>query len=380
MATTSPTKRTSALRKPRKVLSSLADKALQGFVNGVALLTDGSLTPVGATPSVLAYRKDKLAVHFYPRQERDSADIGTENLEFGAQPIRTPVLIIPPLMVQPYIYDLRPGHSMVEYFTQHGANVYLVDFGIPDERDIHVTLDTYVADWIDAAVQAALGHSGQKQIHLFGYCMGGIFSLMYTAWSGGGAIKTILSTGTPIDFEKLGMLSFAARAAGGQVDRVTRLLGGNIPGEIPSAAMRFTTPIKSMTRMADLFVNLYDEEYIKGYNAMQRWAKDFVPYPADAFKQLVNEFMLGNKLVTGELRLANRPVDLRTVTCPIIAFAGRSDTVAAFAAVKEIIRKTGSREVEFHEVPGGHIGVLAGSKAPEKVWAPSIDWMRRHDA
>ena len=59
-----------------------------------------------------------------------------------------PVLLIPPLMVKPFIFDLFPGRSMVRFLLDHGFAVYLVDFGEPDAADSYVTLDDYVLDWM----------------------------------------------------------------------------------------------------------------------------------------------------------------------------------------------------------------------------------------
>jgi len=40
-----------------------------------------------------------------------------------------PLFLVFALMNRPYILDLRPGHSFVEYMTQQGYDVYLLDWG-----------------------------------------------------------------------------------------------------------------------------------------------------------------------------------------------------------------------------------------------------------
>ena len=59
-----------------------------------------------------------------------------------------PVLLIPPLMVKPFIFDLFPGRSLVRFLLDRGFAVFLVDFGEPDAADSYVTLDDYVLDWM----------------------------------------------------------------------------------------------------------------------------------------------------------------------------------------------------------------------------------------
>src|SRR5499427_3714245 len=40
-----------------------------------------------------------------------------------------PLLLVFALMNRPYILDLRPGHSFVEYMVSQGYDVYLLDWG-----------------------------------------------------------------------------------------------------------------------------------------------------------------------------------------------------------------------------------------------------------
>ena len=45
-----------------------------------------------------------------------------------------PLLLIFALMNRPYILDLRPGHSFVEFMVSQGYDVYLLDWGVPGYR------------------------------------------------------------------------------------------------------------------------------------------------------------------------------------------------------------------------------------------------------
>src|SRR5262249_33568986 len=56
----------------------------------------------------------------------------------------TPALLIPPLMVTPQIYDLRPRHSFVRHLLNYDFDVFLIDFGAPTRQDAHLKLDDYV--------------------------------------------------------------------------------------------------------------------------------------------------------------------------------------------------------------------------------------------
>ena len=57
-----------------------------------------------------------------------------------------PVLIVHSLVSRSYILDLRPGNSLVEYLTAAGLDVFMLDWGVPDELDADNDLERYV-DW-----------------------------------------------------------------------------------------------------------------------------------------------------------------------------------------------------------------------------------------
>ena len=78
----------------------------------------------------------------------------------------------------------------------------------------------------------------------------------------------------------------------------------------------------------------------------------------------------------GELTFGDKRVDLSSIECPVLAFAGKTDDIATLTATRAILEHVGSKDLSFREVPGGHIGVVAGSAAPKSVWGPMADWLR----
>jgi polyhydroxyalkanoate synthase len=172
----------------------------------------------------------------------------------------------------------------------------------------------------------------------------------------------------------MGLLSHLARLGHDQVQFLADRIG-NVPGFLNSQALKMLAPVKRLTRYADLFINLYDDEWVKGYDAMSTWAGDFIAYPQAAFKQFMSEVMVENKLMQG-LELGGRVADLKKVTCSLLAFAGREDTIATLASARAILEATRPRDHEYHEVHGGHIGVVVGGRAPKEVWSPSVEWLR----
>ncbi len=190
-----------------------AQRALLRFLNGVDWLIRDPSHLVGRTPYDVVFQRGKLEVRRYRQAE-------------GSAPRHElPVLCIPPLMVKPFIFDLMPGRSLVRFLLDRGFDVFLVDFGEPDAADACVTLDDYVLDWIPTACAQVREAAGSREVSLLGYCMGGLFALMYLG------VDARSQRAQPGDHR---------RAARHQQDGTVRLgrQDGRRPGRVPRAPHR----------------------------------------------------------------------------------------------------------------------------------------------
>lgn len=351
----------SLLQRGERMARVEANRALLRFVNGLDWLIRNPKTVVGRTPYDVILKRDKLEVRRY--------HLGSVRPRY-----RVPVLLIPPLMVKPFIFDLFPDRSLVATLLMKGFPVYLVDFGEPDDADAYVTLDDYVLDWIPAACEAVKKDAHSSELSLLGYCMGGLFALSHVAANRDESVRNIVSIAAPVDTAKMGLLAWIAKMGGSQVELITNQLG-NVPGGLSSTVFRMLTPIRNLTRYSDLFLNLWDHEYMNGFDAMNQWVGQFIDYPQKAFEQFTRDFMVQNKLWKGQMRFGDKLADLRNIHSALLLFAGSSDQIAAPAAVKALLERVASTDKQFHLVGGGHMGVFAGSGAPRHVWEPTAEWL-----
>lgn len=338
-----------------------ANRALLRFVNGVEWLVRDPTTIVGRTQFDVVHERGKLQVRHY-------------HLRGAARKYPVPVLMIPPLMVKPFIFDLYPERSLVAFFVRRGFPVYLVDFGEPDDADAYVRLDDYVLDWIPTACDQVRQHAKSEDISLLGYCMGGLFALSHTAANDDRHVRNLVTIATPVDMHKMGLFAWVTQLAGRQAEAIAQQIG-NVPGGLSSTVFRMLAPMKNVTRYADLFMNMWDREYVNGFDAMNQWVSQFIAYPQAAFIQFNREFMQQNKLVKGELSFGDRRADLQRVRASLLAFASKTDQIAPFRATRAVMDAVGTRDKTFRVAPGGHMGIFAGAPAPEQVWGPATDWL-----
>lgn len=352
------------LDDPRRRLAIRSARAQLRFLNGMSLLLTDEFGQVGPTPKkqVLAHPRG-TTLHRY------------EPLAPEASRKKTPVLLVPPLMVRPYIYDLRKGASLAATLLEAGLDTYLVDFGVPGEDDRSIKLDDYVLDFLPACIEAARRESQSEDVFLLGWCKGGIFSALTTAALSPAPVRGIVSIAAPVDFKKLGALWWTARLAQSQVKPITEKMG-NVPGVLSSTAFKMMNPLKTITKYADLWANLWNSEYLEGHEAMRRFLDDFIPYPQAAFEQLVKELVADNAMAEGKLVMGGRKLELARVECPLLCVAGEDDQVTTKGSAKALVNLVGGQDKEFVVVPGGHIGVVVGGSSRESLWPRITAWLK----
>ena len=145
----------------------LVDRAVRFPVNAleytnILLTTDDAV--VGATPREVVWTHRQTTLYRYRSSKRRHA---------------VPLLLVFALINRPEIFDLRPGSSLVEYLIDEGFDVFLVDWGHPDEEDADMGLDEYVCDELDWAVRETLRASGAEELSLMGWCIGATLCAMY---------------------------------------------------------------------------------------------------------------------------------------------------------------------------------------------------------
>lgn len=324
----------------------------------------GPLAPQVKTTGnvVMRWEEGHLIRYFHPEKER----------KYG-----TPIVIIPPLMVTPDIFDLRPGHSLVSFLLDYGFDVYILDFGVPTMEDQRITIDNYVLEFIPNAIDRIGKVSKNNTVSLIGWSMGGIFSLMYSAIGERGTrVKNIVIIGSPVDFTKSRLIHLAARMGNKVVLKTTDIMG-NIPPVLSKTGFKLLSPIGMIMRYKELFVNLWDREWLMGYETIGHWVDGFIPYPGMAFKQFFSDFVVGDGFKNNDLVIGGERVNLKKIKSSLLVFTGTTDKIAPPPTVTAVIDFVSSEDHELIQVPLGHIGLVAGGSAPGYVWRPMARWLAK---
>ncbi len=341
---------------------------LRKYVTGAHFVLRGVGIETGRTPREVVWEKGKARLYRY----------GTDDEKRFA----VPVLLVYALILRPYVLDLVPGNSLVEYLVDEGFDVYLLDWGVPDGEDSDLSFENYVLDYMPEAVERVLATSGAGGLTLFGYCQGGTMSVIYSALSPGAPPANLVLLATPTDFAPddpglLGLWTYWSRQ--GYFDP-NLLIGpsGNVPAD---EAHRFVegaagAPLGGyLGGYANPWSILARGRPTKSFLAVSKWVDDGVPFPGAAFRQWVRDFYQQNRLVAGELELRGHRVDMSEISCPVLNIAGRKDYICPESQARATMDLLASEDKEFLVLDAGHVGLMCSPMAREELWPRVRDWL-----
>ena len=255
------------------------------------LLTQNDV-PVGTTPKDPVWTHRQTTLYRYRSSERRHA---------------IPVLLVFALINRPDIFDLRPGNSFVEFLLSEGFDVFLIDWGYPEEEDAEMGLEEYVCDELHWGIREVLRASGQPDVNLLGWCIGGTLSLIYTGWQPDNAVRSMALLTTPVDTS--GSL-YATWVAPDSFD-VDYVADGYkaIPGPGIDFANKLMKPVTNYwTTYRRLWEGvLAGEPRRAAYQPMARWVADNPPFPAGAYRDWITMMYKENSLVRGTNAAATTP-------------------------------------------------------------------------
>lgn len=345
--------------KPDQVVSAASNVAHRVFYGGLAdlrpmprtLIDDGTLREV---------------YHYRP---------AAKVVEQG-----DPVLLVTPLAAPAICYDLRRGCSLVEHFVHEGRPTYLVEYGEVSFRDRNLGMEHWIDEVIPSAIREVSAHAGGRPVHVVGWSLGGIFSLLTAADSPDLPIASISVVGSPFDVSLVPLVApirplLNLTEGRGMITRAYQVMGG-APKPLVKWAFQLSSFQKLVTKPIAVATHLDDTEWLAQIEAVDRFTANMIAYPGRTFGQLYHRFLKANALKSGSMELDDRTISVADITAPVLVFGGSTDGIAPVSAVKAVVPLlTGSREVRFEIVPGGHLGMLTGRGARTTTWRALDEWI-----
>ncbi|MCU4717731.1 class III poly(R)-hydroxyalkanoic acid synthase subunit PhaC [Halapricum hydrolyticum] len=322
---------------------------------------------VGGTPADVVYKENKLELlHYDP--EAAGIDVPEEERE------DVPILVVYALINRPYILDLQPNRSVVRRLLEAGHDVYLIDWNEPSRLDQHLTLADYVNRYIDNCVDVVRERSGQEQINILGYCMGGTMSTMYTALHAE-KVNSLGLMATGLYFEETG--GVLERWGDEEYYDPSAVIEafGNVPAEFLDEGFALMDPVQNyVTKYIQFFENLDNEAFVKNFARMEQWLEEGVDVAGATYEQFLKDIYQDNKLYNNELELDSEHVDIENIDMPVLQILGEYDHLVPPSASKPFNDVIPSEDTRIIEYPTGHVGLAVSSSTHEDVWPEVARW------
>lgn len=287
---------------------------------------------------------------------------------------RIPLLVISSLVSKPYILDLTPGQSMIEFLVEAGYDVYMVDWGVPMPGESTLRLEDYVLTRLQACVERILEDSGEPELNMLGYCLGGTVGVLYLATHPEAPVANLACLTTPVNFQGMGLFTQWTDERYFDVDRIVDSLG-NVPGEMLLSAFDMLRPTGRLTSPIQVLDRIRDDKYVQSFMMLDRWASDQIPFAGEAFRQMIKELYWKNAMLEGTFELDGKPVQLKSIKTPIIHAMAEHDHIVPYEAAKPLLEEVESEDSEAIVLRGGHASLVAGGNAKFRLWPKLDQWL-----
>ncbi len=308
---------------------------------------------IAATPGAVVFKNELLELIQYAPT--------TETV------YRRPLLFVPPLVNKFYLFDLTPRSSYLKWLVDQGHTVFVISWANPDERHAEVGLEAYVKDGIIAAMDAVEQATGEPDVDLVSYCLGGTLAAMtlaFLAQTGrGDRVASATLIAALVDFSDMG--EWSVFIGDDDLAAFDRYLDERGYVEAHDLTKLFAT-----VRANDLIWSSVVNHYLLGDETpasdLLWWFDDGARIPARTLKEYGRQVLQQNRLKDkGGVVIDDVALDLGAIKTPIMLVALKDDHVSAWRATYAQRRHFGG-ETRFLLGGSGHNAGMINPPAANK--------------
>jgi polyhydroxyalkanoate synthase len=282
------------------------------------------------------------------------------------QQYKRPLLIVPPWINKYYILDLREKNSFVKWCTDQGHTTFIMSWVNPDENLAEKSFENYLLEGSLTAVDKVLEHTGEKDLDMAGYCLGGTLlmsTLAYMAAKKDKRVSSAVFFTTMLNFAEPGELGVFLDK--GAVEGLEKKMAER--GYLEGSEMATTF---NMLRANDLIWSFVVNNYLMGKDPfpfdLLYWNSDSTRMPAAMHSFYLRNMYIENKLKDpGGVTLAGVPIDITKVKTPCYFISTIEDHIAPWKSTYMGARLP-SGPTKFVLGGSGHIAGIVNPPAANK--------------
>jgi polyhydroxyalkanoate synthase len=321
-------------------------------------------TDISTTPYEVVFQVDRVKLKYYESTAEEK--------------IKTPLLMVYALINRETMLDLQPGRSVVQNLLREGTDIYMIDWGYPTRKDQFLGIDDHVNMYMDDVVDFIRRTHNLSKINLMGICMGGVFSIIYSALHPD-KIQNLVTTVTPTNFDTdKGLLHLWAREM--DPDRIADTFG-NLSGDVLNLVFLLLNPARLMIdKYVGFLENIDDRKFVENFVRMEKWIFDSPDVPGETFRQFIKDCYHKNLLIQNKMEVGGQRVDLKNITMPLLNIYGKYDHLVPPEACELLTKHVGTQDTEDIRLDTGHIGIYVSGKCQRELSPKIAQWLKDREA
>lgn len=308
---------------------------------------------IAVTPGKVVYQNDLMQlIQYAPATEKV---------------FKAPLLVIPAWINKFYIMDLQPDNSLVNWLVKQGYTVFMISWVNPDEHLSKKSFDNYMEEGPLAALDVIEAITGETEVNVAGYCLGGTLLAITLAWLKAkklsSRVKSATFLTTMLDFAESGELSVFIDEEQLKMLEARMSETGYLEGS--EMAMTF-----NMLRANDLIWSFVINNYLLGKDPfpfdLLYWNSDSTRMPATMHSFYLRNMYQNNLLVKpGALTIGGEKIDVSRIDTPSYIISTREDHIAPWKSTY-CTTQIYKGDIRFVLAGSGHIAGAINSPAKKK--------------
>jgi polyhydroxyalkanoate synthase len=229
-------------------------------------------------------------------------------------------------------------------------------------------------------VRETLRASGSSDVTLIGWCIGATLSAIYTALHADGPVRNLVVLTMPIDTSGSTYRQWVDREA---FDLDVMVSNGGVPGGLIDFANKMLKPVSNhVTTRRKLVESVHNGSVDRvAYQAMSKWVSNNPPFPAEVYREWIKAMYRDNALINGTMSLGGRRVDFSRIRRQsVLVVTASADHIAPRPGTMPFLGMVSTGDITHFDRKGGHIGLMAGSKAKHEIWPDLAGWLAERSA
>ena len=298
----------------------------------------------------------------------------------SANNLRRPLLLVPSLINKSYILDLTEERSLMRWMNAQGISTYLLDWGdiSIDAEARKMSLNDIVTHRLCEAIKHLSCHHESK-VDVMGYCMGGTM-LIGAASVAQEHIERIVLLAAPWDFHT---------NSGGERNELARAVRIWSPivmptikerGVLPSSYVQALFASLGSEETVQKFINFsqidQDSDRARFFVCVEDWLNDDVDIPGAIAQECIQNWFLKNDTAQGRWFVNDKVVRVADISADMLVITSRRDRLVPYECALSVLHQSSPNKCSVIEATTGHIGMIVGNSAIDKIWTPMMEWLK----